>query len=49
MKSFQRVQGSIDHSPEEFMDDEGNPKGRVGSKEGKNKENEDLGNYRAIK
>lgn len=33
MKSLQGVQ---DHSPEEFMDDDRNPKRQVGSKEGKN-------------
>lgn len=44
-----RVQGKIDHSPEEFMDDGRNPKGQVGSKEGKNQVNEDLGNHRATK
>lgn len=32
--SLQRIQGNIDHSPEEVMDDERNPKGQVGRKEG---------------
>lgn len=34
MASLQRIQGNIDHSPEEVVDDERNPKGQVGRKEG---------------
>lgn len=48
MKSLQRAQGNTDHSSEEFMDDERNPK-RTGRKQGgEDQDNEDLGNYRAI-